>query len=196
MGRRLAVNYIIEKERRPRERSAPSRTIYIGNISFSMTDRDLSNLFRPIKNVIDVRVAIDRRTGQPRGYAHADFIDVESATQAMQELEQIEMYGRMLQTDYSKTPANSVLRRRPNRGKSSEADEFKNKVEAATETGQVTNQEDVQNSFEGAAQDSLQESAQENAPDALEDSIPDTTQQDTTSLPESQSSVASDENKS
>lgn len=70
-------------------------------MSFEMTDRDLNALFRGIRNVIDVRVAIDRRTGQPRGFAHADFLDVKSATEAMKALETKETYGRKLRLDYS-----------------------------------------------------------------------------------------------
>lgn len=62
---------------------------------------DLTDLFRSIKNVLDVRVAIDRRSGQPRGFAHADFTDVESAVAAKQALEQKSVYGRQLRVDYS-----------------------------------------------------------------------------------------------
>ena len=60
----------------------PSKTLFIGNMSFEMSDKDLNDLFRDIRNVMDVRVAIDRRTGQPRGFAHADFIDAASAAKA------------------------------------------------------------------------------------------------------------------
>jgi RNA recognition motif-containing protein len=70
-------------------------------MSFEMSDKDLNDLFRDIKNVMDVRVAIDRRTGQPRGFAHADFIDVASATKAMEVLKGKEVYGRELRVDYS-----------------------------------------------------------------------------------------------
>jgi len=105
-GRRMTVQYTIRKER-PQQRSGyaaknpPSKTLFIGNMSFEMTDKDLNDLFRDIKNVIDVRVAIDRRTGQPRGFAHADFIDVASAQTAQQVLESKEIYGRRLRVDFS-----------------------------------------------------------------------------------------------
>lgn len=66
-----------------------------------MSDQDLNDLFREIRNVIDVRVAIDRRTGQPRGFAHADFIDVQSAQKAMEVLQDKQIYGRRLRVDYS-----------------------------------------------------------------------------------------------
>ena len=81
----------------------PSKTLFIGNMSFEMSDKDLNDLFRDIRNVMDVRVAIDRRTGQPRGFAHADFIDVASATQAKEVLSAKTIYGRDLRVDFSKS---------------------------------------------------------------------------------------------
>ncbi|KAK5208725.1 hypothetical protein LTR99_001243 [Exophiala xenobiotica] len=124
-GRRITVQYAArpsspaDPERRghgrsfDKPRNAPSKTLFIGNMSFEMTDRDLSNLFRGIRNVIDVRVAIDRRTGQPRGFAHADFIDVKSAMDAMQLLSEKEIYGRKLRVDYSFSSANRAPRNEP-----------------------------------------------------------------------------------
>jgi len=70
-------------------------------MSFEMSDKDLNELFREIHNVIDVRVAIDRKTGQPRGFAHAEFIDVTSAQKAYDLLNNKEVYGRKLRIDYS-----------------------------------------------------------------------------------------------
>ena len=60
------------------------------------------DLFREIRNVLDVRVAIDRRSGQPRGFAHADFIDVASAEKAKAHLEKKVVYGRPLKVDFSR----------------------------------------------------------------------------------------------
>jgi RNA recognition motif-containing protein len=105
-GRRLSVQYTIRKEQQAGIRAAyvknpPSKTLFIGNMSFEMSDQDLNDLFREIRNVIDVRVAIDRRTGQPRGFAHADFIDVQSAQKAMEVLQDKQIYGRRLRVDYS-----------------------------------------------------------------------------------------------
>ncbi|KAH7372365.1 RNA binding domain-containing protein [Pyrenochaeta sp. MPI-SDFR-AT-0127] len=85
------------------EANTPSKTLFIGNMSFEMSDKDLNDLFRDIRNVMDVRVAIDRRTGQPRGFAHADFIDVASATRARELLKEKVIYGRQLRVDFSKS---------------------------------------------------------------------------------------------
>ena len=112
-GRRLTVQYAIVRSTRAahqeRPPNAPSKTLFIGNLNFSMTDRELNALFREIKNVIDVRVAIDRRTGQPRGFAHADFADVESAKAAFVALRGQVVSGRTLRVDYSTSSGRSSL---------------------------------------------------------------------------------------
>lgn len=100
-GRRMAVQPAFQKRPNRREGpSGPTRTLFIGNISFDMTDKELADLFRDIKGVFDVRVAIDRRTGQPRGFAHADFVDIESAKAAREYLFERVVCGRQLRVDY------------------------------------------------------------------------------------------------
>ncbi|KAK5106993.1 hypothetical protein LTS08_001118 [Lithohypha guttulata] len=112
-GRRLMVNFAHSDAASPKRGgssepvNSPTKTLFVGNMSFEMTDRDLNNLFRGIRNVIDVRVAIDRRTGQPRGFAHADFVDVKSAMEALKVLNGKETYGRKLRVDYSFGPSSA-----------------------------------------------------------------------------------------
>lgn len=114
-GRRLSVQFTMGRgPRAPRSnmlkpQHPPTKTLFIGNMAFDMSDRDLNNLFREIKNVIDVRVAIDRRTGQPRGFAHADFVDVASAQKAMEALKDKEVSGRILRVDYSTSSGRSAM---------------------------------------------------------------------------------------
>lgn len=105
-GRRMAVQYhqrrTVNPDTSSREKNPPSKTLFIGNMSYEMSDRDLNDLFREIRNVLDVRVAIDRRSGQPRGFAHADFIDIASAETAKAYLENKVIYGRQLRVDFSR----------------------------------------------------------------------------------------------
>ncbi|KAF2674742.1 RNA-binding domain-containing protein [Microthyrium microscopicum] len=102
-GRRMVVNYVrplfVAKERKQPE--GPTSTLFIGNLAYTLTDRELNNLFRPLANIRDVRIAIDRRSGQPRGFAHADFLDVPSAEAAHAKLNGHEVGGRTLRVDYS-----------------------------------------------------------------------------------------------
>lgn len=79
----------------------PSRLLFIGNLPFDITDTALYDMFRDIDNLIDVRVAIDRRTGQLRGYAHAEFLDVESAKKAREILSLKAPHGKKLHVTFS-----------------------------------------------------------------------------------------------
>ncbi|EXJ57108.1 hypothetical protein A1O7_07452 [Cladophialophora yegresii CBS 114405] len=119
-GRRITVQYAARtsgtldtQNNEHKALNPPSKTLFIGNMSFEMTDRDLTNLFRGVRNVIDVRVAIDRRTGQPRGFAHADFIDIKSAMEAMKLLKEKEIYGRKLRVDFSYSSASRAPKNDP-----------------------------------------------------------------------------------
>ncbi|KAF3210978.1 hypothetical protein TWF106_010372 [Orbilia oligospora] len=105
-GRRINVQYVLRPDREGPtngESNAPSRTLFIGNLSFDITDKDLNELFAGVRNCTDVRVAIDRRTGQPRGFAHADFVDIASAEAAKSQLETKSIYGRQIRIDFTKT---------------------------------------------------------------------------------------------
>lgn len=119
-GRNLVCQFHKAKDNsRPRrpggeyQSNPPAKTLFIGNMSFEMSDKDLNDLFRDIRNVMDVRVAIDRRTGQPRGFAHADFVDVASATKAREILMEKVIYGRQLRVDFSKANSDRERTSRP-----------------------------------------------------------------------------------
>lgn len=88
----------------------PSTSIYIGNIPYETSDADLNKLFESLDGVTDVRVAVDRNTGWPRGFAHADFADIELAKKAYEVLTNATMGGRPLRIDYAQG------RRDPTRG--------------------------------------------------------------------------------
>jgi len=89
----------------------PTRYLYIGNIPYEATDAELNRMFRGLDNLEDVRVAVDRVTGFPRGFAHADFTDVEAAKKAFEKLDGFELGGRSLRVDY----AGNALENRKNK---------------------------------------------------------------------------------
>ncbi|TLD22827.1 hypothetical protein PspLS_07669 [Pyricularia sp. CBS 133598] len=84
--------------------SVPSPHLYIGNIPYESTDAELNKLFQSLENLKDVRIAVDRSTGWPRGFAHADFTDTESATKAIEQIKAMELMGRTLRVDFSSPP--------------------------------------------------------------------------------------------
>lgn len=83
----------------------PTKFIYIGNIPYETTDAELNRLFKSLENVTDVRVAVDRVTGWPRGFAHADFTTVEAAQRALKQLQGMQLAGRQLRVDFTTGPA-------------------------------------------------------------------------------------------
>lgn len=89
------------RDRRSDLPSEPTRFLYIGNIPYESTDAELNKMFRGLDNLEDVRVAVDRVTGFPRGFAHADFTDVESARRAFEKLSGFDLGGRALRVDYA-----------------------------------------------------------------------------------------------
>lgn len=111
-GRRIVVD--LRKEGSTGGRSGksgvggPTNSLYIGNIPYEASDSDLNAMFRSLDNVTDVRVAVDRNTGWPRGFAHADFVDVESAEKAFEKLLKYNLGGRELRVDYAEHRPNKT----------------------------------------------------------------------------------------
>ena len=92
----------------------PTTSVFIGNIPYETSDADLNAVFKTLENVKDVRVAIDRATGWPRGFAHADFHDVESAIKAVEQLNEVELGSRRLRCDYAQPRSEGTGRRNSN----------------------------------------------------------------------------------
>ncbi|KAI1369328.1 RNA-binding domain-containing protein [Xylaria arbuscula] len=117
-GRRIVVDHRKQglADNKPRGKGEPTTSIYIGNIPYEASDADLNKLFRSLDNVKDIRVAIDRNTGWPRGFAHADFDDIESAKKAHDFLQTQVLSGRTLRVDYASRRENSRDNNNNNRG--------------------------------------------------------------------------------
>ncbi|OQE07045.1 hypothetical protein PENVUL_c015G08785 [Penicillium vulpinum] len=80
----------------------PSKTLYLGNVPYELTDQDLQDLFDDVPGVTDVRIPVDRRTGLPRGFGHIDFKDLASASNAKEVLSRKAPYGRKLTVSFAK----------------------------------------------------------------------------------------------
>lgn len=72
------------------------KKLFVGNISFQMTEADLRALFEPFGEVSDVHVATDRATGRARGFAFVEMTEDEAAEKAMAALNGKDVGGRNL----------------------------------------------------------------------------------------------------
>lgn len=112
-GRRIAVAKRIPQDGMNRSRrvrgggggmgapTEPTSCLFIGNIPYETTDSELNRLFRDLPGLRDVRVAVDRQSGWPRGFAHCDFTDVPSAVEATKRLVGVAIAGRPLRVDFA-----------------------------------------------------------------------------------------------
>jgi cold-inducible RNA-binding protein len=70
--------------------------IYVGNLSFDTTQRDLENAFADYGEVQSARLATDRDTNRPRGFGFVEMANQSEAESAIAGLNGKELQGRTL----------------------------------------------------------------------------------------------------
>ncbi|KAK7248198.1 hypothetical protein SO694_00081193 [Aureococcus anophagefferens] len=84
-----------------RRQAAEGCKLYVGNISFDMTQQDLNGLFGPYGKVTDAFLPTERETGRPRGFAFVTFSSPAEAQAAIADLDGKEIDGRALRVNVS-----------------------------------------------------------------------------------------------
>ena len=77
-------------------------TMYVGNLSYQVTEEDLNRAFAEYGTVGRVQLPTDRETGRPRGFA---FVEMEKETEeaaAIEALDGAEWMGRDLKVNKAK----------------------------------------------------------------------------------------------
>ena len=74
------------------------KKLYVGNLPFSATDQEVSDLFGQHGTVHSVALINDRETGRPRGFGFVE-MDDDAAMAAIQALDGQEMGGRALRVN-------------------------------------------------------------------------------------------------
>lgn len=82
--------------------------IYVGNISHSVKEETLKELFEKVGAVVSVKMITDKFTGAPRGFGFVQMKSNEDAQKAIEELNGYELEGRALTV--------SIAREREERG--------------------------------------------------------------------------------
>ena len=76
--------------------------LYVGNLSFDITEGELRQLFTPFGTVTSCNVIMDRMTDRPRGFAFVEMATTDEATKAINELNGKEVGGRALVVNEAK----------------------------------------------------------------------------------------------
>jgi len=77
-------------------------SIYVGNLSYQVTQEDLSSVFAEYGTVKRVQVPTDRETGRMRGFAFVEMGSDAEETAAIEALDGAEWMGRDLKVNKAK----------------------------------------------------------------------------------------------
>jgi RNA recognition motif-containing protein len=75
------------------------KKLYVGNLSFDMTDEDLQAAFAEFGEVTSAVIIKDRISGRSRGFGFVEFSDDESAKNAKDGMDGKDLKGRALKVD-------------------------------------------------------------------------------------------------
>jgi RNA recognition motif-containing protein len=74
-------------------------SIYVGNLSYDVTQDDLTQVFAEYGTVSRVSVPTDRETGRPRGFAFVEMENEDQETAAIDDLDGAEWMGRNMKVN-------------------------------------------------------------------------------------------------
>jgi len=80
------------------------QTLFIGNLAFKSSERELRKLFNQCGEVFSIRLMTDKVTRKPRGYGFIE-MDKAGAQRALAELNEQEFMGRDLRVSPANDPA-------------------------------------------------------------------------------------------
>ncbi len=73
-----------------------SAKLFVGNLSFNITENDLQDAFAAHGTVLEANLMMDRSTGRPRGFGFVTMSTPEEAQKAIDALNGKELAGRAL----------------------------------------------------------------------------------------------------
>lgn len=77
-------------------------SIYVGNLSYQVTEEDINEVFSEYGTVTRVQLPTDRETGRPRGFGFVEMSSEAEETAAIEALDGAEWMGRDLKVNKAK----------------------------------------------------------------------------------------------
>jgi RNA recognition motif-containing protein len=74
-------------------------TVYVGNLSYSATEDDLTEVFKEYGAIKRIQVPVDRETGRMRGFAFVEMAEEAHEDAAIEDLDGAEWMGRTLKVN-------------------------------------------------------------------------------------------------
>ena len=76
--------------------------LYVGNLSFDVTEEDLQELFQPHGTIATATLVTDRETGRQRGFGFVEMQQSDDAQKAIASLDGQDFHGRALKVNLAK----------------------------------------------------------------------------------------------
>ena len=76
--------------------------IYVGNLSYNMTDDDLEKLFSAFGTVSESKIVIDRDTDRSKGFGFVEMPNQAEGDEAISQLDGKEIDGRVIKVNVAK----------------------------------------------------------------------------------------------
>jgi len=88
-----------------------SKKLYVGNLSYKVTEDDLKGLFKEFETVTEVNLVTDRATGRSRGFGFVEFSSDDDAEKAVKSLNGKTFQDREIVVNVARPPKDRGSRR-------------------------------------------------------------------------------------
>ena len=90
-----------------------SKKLFVGNLDFKATEKDLNELFSSFGEIEDIAVIKDRDTNRSKGFGFVTFVEDADAEKAVEEMNEKEFEGRKITVNVAKEREEGHSRDRP-----------------------------------------------------------------------------------
>ncbi|MEL7834952.1 RNA-binding protein [Fodinibius sp. Rm-B-1B1-1] len=85
--------------------------IYVGNLSYKVSDQELMEVFEEFGNVTSAKVIKDRESGRSKGFGFVEMTNNDEAQAAIDELDGTEINGRTVKVNKARPKEQAGSRR-------------------------------------------------------------------------------------
>ncbi|XP_073043812.1 33 kDa ribonucleoprotein, chloroplastic [Primulina eburnea] len=100
----IAQETVSVEEENVQRQSAEAGRLYVGNLPFSMTSKQLSEIFAEAGRVLSVQIVYDRLTDRSRGFSFVTMGSVEEAKEAIRLFDGAQIGGRTAKVNFPEVP--------------------------------------------------------------------------------------------
>jgi cold-inducible RNA-binding protein len=89
-----------------------SKKLYVGNLSYEVTEEDLSQLFNQCGQVSSAVIVKDQSSGRSKGYGFVEMVNADEATHAISRMQGWDLRGRTIQVNEAEERPDGAARPR------------------------------------------------------------------------------------